>query len=303
MDDSGPFRHKVDELMPLTAKSDAPAMRRAVGHLGAIVLCALALWRFRDTWWAIPLMVLMAYLVAFLFNLLHETAHQTAFSSRFWNYLLGHFAGFSMLLPYEYYRCFHWDHHRYTQDHQMDPELATPLPASLLGLLWYWAGPPVWKGRIRMLLTHGLGSHVPERWVGTNRRTPIIHEARWYLCGYALVILGSIQAQSLAAIWFWALPVTVGQLFLRPYLLSEHTGCSHTADMLQNTRTTYCSAFVRYFAWNMPFHAEHHAYPAVPFHALPKLNSLLAAHIVHTERGYHASVATVIRHLRRVSNQ
>jgi len=25
----------------------------------------------------------------------------------------------------------------------------------------------------------------------------------------------------------------------------------------------------RYLFWNMPFHSEHHALPAVPFHALP----------------------------------
>ena len=47
----------------------------------------------------------------------------------------------------------------------------------------------------------------------------------------------------------------------------------------------------------MPYHAEHHAYPAVPFHALRKLNALLAAHIVHTEQGYVASARAVLRHV------
>ena len=51
------------------------------------------------------------------------------------------------------------------------------------------------------------------------------------------------------------------------------------------------------FAWNMPYHAEHHAYPAVPFHALRRLNALLATHIVHTEQGYPAATAAVVRHL------
>ena len=28
--------------------------------------------------------------------------------------------------------------------------------------------------------------------------------------------------------------------------------------------------------WNMPYHTEHHMYPAVPFHALAKLNRLMS---------------------------
>lgn len=31
-------------------------------------------------------------------------------------------------------------------------------------------------------------------------------------------------------------------------------------------RATLTLSLVRLFAWNMPYHAEHHTYPAVPFH-------------------------------------
>jgi fatty acid desaturase len=40
--------------------------------------------------------------------------------------------------------------------------------------------------------------------------------------------------------------------------------------------------------WNMPFHAEHHLYPSLPFHALPKAHAALAPRLVHCERGYLA---------------
>ena len=62
-------------------------------------------------------------------------------------------------------------------------------------------------------------------------------------------------------------------------------------------RLPYTNAFVHFFAWNMPYHAEHHAYPAVPFHALPRLNRLLASHIVHVEQGYLASARKVLQHV------
>ena len=43
-----------------------------------------------------------------------------------------------------------------------------------------------------------------------------------------------------------------------------------TRSAFQNTRTTYTGAVVKWVAWNMPYHVEHHAYPSIPFHALPR---------------------------------
>ena len=261
------------------------------------MLFAAALWAVLGSVWAVPLTLLLGYALAFLFNALHETAHQTAFRRRAWNYLVGHLAGFVVLLPYEYYRSFHWDHHRYTQDPGKDPELAVPPPATTRALAWYVLGPPVWIGRIRMLLVHGLAGRVDEPWVAADKRRLIVVEARCYLLGYGAIAAVSLVAGSWAALWLWLLPLMLGQWFMRPYLLAEHTGCANTPNMLENTRTTYTNAFVHFFAWNMPYHAEHHAYPAVPFHALPRLNALLASHIVHSEQGYLASARTVLRHV------
>jgi fatty acid desaturase len=297
MNEPAPLRLTAATLLPLTRRDDARGARRAFGHLGAVAIASLALWFSLGTLWALPLTLLQGYLLAFLFNALHECAHQTAFATRAWNTLLGHLAGLIVLLPYHYYRAFHWDHHRYTQQHDMDPELAVPLPRTRLGLAWLVAGAPVWFGRVRMLLVHGLAGRVGERWVPADKQRTIVIEARAYLLGYAAIAAVSVATGSLAAVWLWLLPLMAGQWFLRPYLLAEHTGCAHTNDMLENTRTTTTNAFVRFFAWNMPYHAEHHAYPAVPFHALPRLNALLATHIVHAEQGYVASAAAVLRHV------
>ena len=49
--------------------------------------------------------------------------------------------------------------------------------------------------------------------------------------------------------------------------------------MLENSRTTRSLAPIRRLAWNMPYHAEHHAYPALPFHALPAAHRILRARI------------------------
>ncbi|MGR4001096.1 MAG: fatty acid desaturase, partial [Alphaproteobacteria bacterium] len=50
--------------------------------------------------------------------------------------------------------------------------------------------------------------------------------------------------------------------------------------------TTLSNPVVRFLAWNMPYHTEHHIYPTVPFHHLPKLHRLLSPHLVNREHGY-----------------
>jgi len=54
---------------------------------------------------------------------------------------------------------------------------------------------------------------------------------------------------------------------------------------------------VRLFAWNMPYHAEHHAYPAVPFHALPRLHQGIREKIANVEPGYVTASKKVARYL------
>jgi fatty acid desaturase len=63
----------------------------------------------------------------------------------------------------------------------------------------------------------------------------------------------------------------------------------------ENMRTTLTLVPVRLFAWNMPYHSEHHAYPAVPFHALPRLHEQVRSRLEHVEPGYMAATVEVNR--------
>jgi fatty acid desaturase len=38
--------------------------------------------------------------------------------------------------------------------------------------------------------------------------------------------------------------------------------------------------------WNMPFHAEHHLYASIPFHALPAAHEKLRSYFTRVESGY-----------------
>ena len=94
-------------------------------------------------------------------------------------------------------------------------------------------------------------------------------EARVFVAIYAAAVAVSVAAGSTALLWLWLLPRLIGEPAMRLARLSEHAGRPLTADVTENTRSFRVPAPLRLLAWNMPYHAEHHASPSVPFHALP----------------------------------
>ena len=69
-------------------------------------------------------------------------------------------------------------------------------------------------------------------------------------------------------------------------MLAEHTGCTQDRNGLTNTRTTLTSAAVRLLMWNMPFHAEHHLYPSIPFHRLADAQLRCCDRLGFVQHGY-----------------
>jgi fatty acid desaturase len=84
------------------------------------------------------------------------------------------------------------------------------------------------------------------------------------------------------------LPVIIGQMALRVILLAEHADCPAGEDAFLTTRTTKTTRVVRWLTWNANYHAEHHAYPTVPFHNLPDLHNLMKAELRVTADSYGA---------------
>ena len=279
-------------LRELSARSDLQGLVRAGSHYGVIAVMGFLIWLVSSRYglaWALPLIVVQSYFVGFLFMIVHETAHKTGFQSRALNLAVGHLSSFAIGLPYEYYCLFHWDHHRYTQDPARDPELLVgSIPSSDTQLAIAYSGLRQVAFRVRLMLRHALTGNATAPWIPQAKRRIVVNEARLYLAFYVVLLLASIALQTTLLLWVWVVPVIVGQLFLRPYLYAEHTGCERTRSAFQNTRTTYTGVFVKWFAWNMPYHVEHHAYPSIPFHALPKLNEIVADQIVYRGPGYIA---------------
>ena len=287
-----------EDLHALMVRSDGPALLRAVWHFGALAVTGTLLWKLRSTIWVLPLVVAHGYVLAFVFCALHETAHRTAFRRRGLNALIGTLAGLLTVWPYRNYRVYHWEHHRHTQDPDLDPELYFAKPSWLVAYLFVLTGIPNFYRRLGDILRLARG-RADRPWMAPPERRALIIEARAYLTVYVAVAAASVLAGSPMVLVVWLAPLLVGQAFLRPYLLAEHTACAFTRDCLDNTRTTLTLSLVRLFAWNMPYHAEHHVYPAVPFHALRRLHERVRSRIANLDPGYVAATVKVNRYLFR----
>ena len=89
----------------------------------------------------------------------------------------------------------------------------------------------------------------------------------------------------------WLLPAFVGVAPLYFVQLHEHANVAlDPDDGLSNTRTTLTHPLISFAMWNMAYHAEHHLYTTIPFHALPKAHALLKAHIKHLSPNGHLAV-------------
>jgi fatty acid desaturase len=262
------------------------------GHGGAIVLGGLLIARRVPGWQA--LLPIQGIMLIFLFTLLHETIHQTAFRSNTLNRLISTLCGFIVLVPAVWFRYFHFAHHRDTNDPARDPELAGPRPVGMWKILWYLTGLPAWKVEAQAIIANAVrGNNDP--FVPDKQRRQVRREAWLHLAGYGGLTIGSIVLQNDLLLWVWVIPIFLGQPFLRLYLLAEHWGCPHVPDMLQNTRTTLTNPAVRFIAWNMPYHIEHHVYPAVPFHKLPDFHRHTRAHLGVTQNGYGEFLRQILR--------
>jgi fatty acid desaturase len=277
----------------LNARSDIAGLRHLALYLLALMLTSAGIFAQIPLW---PLLMIpQGILLVFLFTLSHECTHQTPFASPWLNEACGHAIAPLLGLPFIWFRYFHLAHHKHTNDPAHDPEIAAqPRPQTRSDWLLYLSGLPYWRGMARTLWANARG-HISAPYLPARRHKAMRVEARIILGLYALGALSLLWSPLI--LWLWLIPVLIAQPALRAYLLAEHGLCPPVADMFENSRTTYTSRVIRALAWNMPYHAEHHSLPQVPFHQLPALHRLTRAHLKSTSQGYGEFSAAYLRSL------
>ncbi len=272
-----------EQRRSLTERDNHPAVLRLIVLCGCFSVCVIAIilrMPFLPLW-----LIAQGLLLISLFHLMHECVHDTVFKQRWLNRLVAHVCGFVLFLPAIWFRHFHHAHHRFTQQVDKDPELSADKPSSLFQWLIHISGLMVWRNAL-LLLLKALYQPVCEPYLKVKYRGSARLEMILMLGAYTLILFVSFVLGSTLLLYIWIIPLLLGQPFLRLYLLAEHTGCEAGINMLANTRTVLTCSIVRWFTWNMPYHTEHHVYPSVPFHQLPRLHRLMHTHLLEVSNGY-----------------
>ena len=283
-------RNELNELQ------DGPGLAFLAFHIAVMGSTGYLLHLSLGTWWVIPALLAHGYVIAAMFSLFHETAHLNAFKSRWLNEGIYWVTGVATFYMKTVFRIEHMAHHAHTQDPELDPQ-RIPMAETFWGYIYYATGIPSLQLKLWRLIYHPFGiiserekAYIPED------RVPEVQRDAWVYWGvYALVVAGSLYFQTWAALIYLAIPIVVGEPFQRMLRIAEHTGCELNPDMLRNTRTTLTWAPLRWINWNMSLHVEHHAISSAPFHALPRLHTLLAPHLVHMSGSHLAAQRDVIR--------
>lgn len=285
-------------LAELNTLSDRPAWVRLLSHLFAIAAGGL-LWRLTE----LPLLLRLGGLLlsgvalASCFAGLHECCHRTAFRSKRLNDAVAWLMGLLSFYNATFYRRYHQWHHRYTHLPGLDPELEDPVPTSRLSYALEISGFNWWLGKVRSYGRLLWGDLSGLSYLNPEVIPQVRRSVRLQFTIYAAVLAFSLVQLNGFLLWSWLLPLALGQPFLRLLLLAEHTGCAYSSDGLANTRTTLTLAPVRWLMWNMPFHAEHHLYPSLPFHALPKAHRWIGPRLQHLDHGYLSVHAALLPRL------
>lgn len=228
-----------------------------------------------------------------MFGMLHEACHRTAFVRPWASTLAGWIAALAQPMSPALMRAFHFEHHRHTHELARDPELGglafmARWPRGLMWLLTI-TGVSVLIARVGWSMFAALTpARADAAWkrvlpfVAPERRRQIAWEARVLLAIHATAIV--LASTSVPALGWVYVGMLLGHMFLSWYITCEHRGLPETGSVLERTRSLITPAWVRWLVWNMPYHAEHHAWPAVPWHALADLHADVRTHLVHRER-------------------
>jgi fatty acid desaturase len=266
-------------MKDLMARSDGAAIRDTIILYGSMIILAaigIALW---PSWWSAPFWLAYGVLYGSASDSRwHECGHGTAFRTPWMNDWVYQIASFMIMRNPATWRWSHARHHSETYLVGRDPEIAVMRPPELVKLILNFFGVLDVLRFIPNLIRNALGgptaaerTFVPESEWGQVHRVAIVHSAIYIATGVLAVWMGSILPFMVIG-----LPRMYGAWHHIMTGLLQHGGLAdNVTDHRLNSRTVYMNPVSRFIYWNMNYHVEHHMFPMVPYHALPRLHAVI----------------------------
>ena len=269
-------REKMRELL---IRKDWPAIRDSIIWFGLLFGSGYLVYHWWGSWLAIlPYIVYSVIFASSSDSRWHESSHGTAFKTDWMNNLLYEISSFMVFRQSTVWRWSHARHHSDTIIRGRDPEIAVPRPPDVSKIIQSFFGLSGGIPEMKRMVLHASGKIDPQvaTYLPESEYKTVIFKARVYLFIFLAVITASIIVKTILALMFIGLPTLLGTWLMPIYGLTQHAGLQENVlDHRLNCRTVYMNRINRFLYWNMNYHVEHHMFPLVPYHALPKLHELM----------------------------
>jgi Na+-transporting NADH:ubiquinone oxidoreductase subunit F len=266
-----------ETMRGLLQRRDGPAIRDTILWFALILSAGLMTYALWGSWWAIlPYMIYSVLYASTSDSRWHEAGHGTAFKTDWMNNALYEIASFMVMRESIVWRWSHTRHHSDTIIVGRDPEIAVPRPPDLKGMVMSFFNLRVYKKYFSQIVMHSLGRMFAEEktYIPEVEFPKVYRRARVYVALYLVVIGLSIWSRSILPLLLVGLTNLFGTWLLVTYGYTQHAGLAENVlDHRLNCRTVYMCWIHRYLYWNMNYHVEHHMFPLVPYHALPRLHA------------------------------
>ena len=266
-------------MRELLERKDGPAIRDTFLWFALIIGAGVWGCQLWGSWWAIVPFAIYGVLYASTSDSRwHESSHGTAFKTDWMNNALYEIASFMVLRESVPWRWSHTRHHSDTIIVGRDPEIAVPRPPNLFEMGVKIFGLKQIPGYFRNVFLHCAGRITPEEktYIPESEYGKVFIRARVYVFIFAGVIALAFYHHSLLPLMFIGLPTIYGSWLMPVYGYTQHAGLAENVlDHRLNCRTVYMNFIHRYLYWNMNYHVEHHMFPLVPYHNLPKLHEIV----------------------------
>jgi fatty acid desaturase len=302
------YHSEIDRktMKGLMQRSDGPAIRDTVIWLGTMLVCAVAGVLLWGTWWAVPFFLVYGVLYGSASDSRwHECGHGTAFKTRWMNDVVYQIACFMIMRNPVTWRWSHARHHTDTIIVGRDPEISVMRPPDLVRVVLNFFGIlDAWHAMSDMVRNaFGNISAAEASFVPPMEQPKLIRVARIWLAIYLVTIALAVWMGSILPLMLVGLPRLYGAWHHVMCGLLQHGGLAEDViDHRLNTRSVLMNPLNRFVYWNMNYHVEHHMFPMVPYHALPKLHALIKDDLPAPNRsildGYREMVPAFLRQLR-----
>ena len=276
-------------LKTLARRSDRPGLVHLAGWAAGLALTGAGVWAALGTVWVWPAMFVHGVLLTVpAYSFSHETAHGTAFRTRRLNEAVLWIASLVYFEEPLHRRYTHTNHHTFTWHAGRDSQMPFDTPVTFGGWLAEVSGFALLRFHLDAMGRLALG-----RYTGTMRSVAppaelakMTRNARVFLAIYAGG--GALLAAGVAwPLWLLVLPRLLGAPVMLLFTLIQHVEMAENApSILESTRSFRTSRLGRFLYLNMNHHVEHHLYPQVPFHALPKLRDAVAGQVPAPDPGF-----------------